>query len=57
MKRIKYTLIINCKNGYCLAPVECGSISEAVKKGNEGIGFAYRIFDMDGKIIRRGFCD
>lgn len=57
MKRNKCTLIINCRNGYCLTPVECNSVSEAVMKGKEGTGFAYRIFDSKGEILKRGFCD
>lgn len=55
MKPVSCTLIINTASGYEMAPIECKSISEAVKLGRESYAFAYRIF-VDGRIVRRGYC-
>lgn len=57
MKAIKCKLVVNTRNGYCLTPVKCNSIREAVREAKEYCAFAYRIFDESGKQIRSGFCD
>lgn len=55
--KTKCKLIINTANGYCMTPIICESISEATRLGKEGCGFAYRIFNMKGELIKRGFCN
>lgn len=56
MKPIESTLIVNTRNGFCLAPMKCKSINEAEKRGRRSCGFAYRVF-VGEKLIRRGFCN
>lgn len=56
MKSQECTLIVNTANGYCLTPEKCSSISEAVRKGRESFGFAYRVF-AGSKVIRSGYCE
>ena len=56
MKSQECTLIVNTANGYCLTPEKCSSISEAVRKGRESFGFAYRVF-AGSKAIRSGYCE
>lgn len=54
-KRCK--LIINLRNGYCLCSSIHDSISSAIRYARESCGFAYRIYDIDGKrLLRNGFC-
>lgn len=55
MKAIKCKLVVNTSNGYCMTPILCNSIAEA-KKHAIGMGFAYRIFNEEGKLISKGFC-
>lgn len=52
-KAIPCTVICNTKYGYCLTPVECKSISEAVRYAKD-LDMAYRIF-VNGKCVRRGW--
>ena len=52
-KSIPCTIICNTRNGYCLTPVECKSISEAIRYAKE-TKLAYRIF-VDNKVIKRGW--
>ena len=52
-KAIPCTVICNTRNGYCLTPKECASISEAIKYAKE-TKLAYRIF-VDNKVIKRGW--
>lgn len=56
MNKIKCKVIINTKNGYCLAPKECESIREAKEYGKTSLGFAYRILTYDGRTIN-GYCE
>ncbi len=42
------------KTGYIFTPIECRSIAEAIKIARE-CAFLYRIFDMDGKLVRQGW--
>ena len=58
MRAIRCKLIVNTSNGYCCAPREFDSINAAVRYAREdAVGFAWRLFDLNGKLIRRGFCD
>lgn len=49
----KCTLILNTKWGYCMQPILCNSISEALKKAKDS-EMAYRIL-VDGKMVKRGW--
>ena len=53
MKGKKCTLILNTRWGYCLSPMQCGSISEALREARES-GMAYRIF-INGKLYKSGW--
>ena len=55
MAKIKCTVIVNTRNGYCLTPKEFDSVNKAKKYAKNAMGFAYRIFTEQGKIIR-GYC-
>jgi hypothetical protein len=58
MKAKPCKLIVNTRNGYCCAPQVFDSINQAVKYArHEAGGFAWRLFDLDGKLIKSGFCD
>lgn len=51
-------LVINSSRGYIFAPMEFPSINQAVRYGRTfGCGFAWRLFTLDGKLNKRGFCD
>ena len=55
MKKIPCVLIVNTpKTGHVFCPENCESIAEAERKA-ELWGFPYRIFDMEGKLIKRGW--
>ena len=56
MKAKECTLVVNTANGYCLAPEKCRSIADAVAKGRESCGFAFRIY-VGKVLVRRGFCN
>jgi len=45
--------IFNTRNGHCLQPYKCKSISEAVRQAKE-LKLAYRIF-IDGKCVKSGW--
>lgn len=47
-------VIVNTKWGYCCQPHYCNSISEAVRYAND-LGMAYRIFDMNNNLIKKGW--
>lgn len=47
------TIIFNTKWGYCMTPVKCASIREALRRAKE-TGMAYRIC-IDGECIRNGW--
>ena len=58
MKAIPCKLIVNTSYGYCFTPQEFSSINAAVRYAREdAVGFAWRLFDQNGKLIKRGFCD
>ena len=58
MKPIPCKLVMNTSYGYVCAPVEFGSINQAVKYARSYTGaFAWRLFNLEGKLIKRGFCD
>lgn len=46
-------IILNTRNGYCMTPHKCNSISEAIRYAKE-MGLAFRIF-ADGKLIKKGW--
>lgn len=52
-KSIPCTVICNTRNGYCLTPKKCKSISEAIRYAKE-MKLAYRIF-VGEKVIKRGW--
>lgn len=56
MKPKECILIINTSYGYCFRPLRCISISSAIRCAKESEMFAYRILDVNGKLIKRGFC-
>lgn len=47
------TIIFNTKNGYCLTPCKCKSISDALRKARE-TKLAYRIF-VNGILYKHGW--
>lgn len=58
MRPIPCKLVINSCRGYIFAPMEFPSINQAVRYGRTfGCGFAWRLFNLEGVLIRRGFCD
>jgi hypothetical protein len=58
MKSIPCKVIVNTSYGYCFAPRNFDSINKAVKWAREdSAGFAWRLFNLEGKLIKRGFCD
>lgn len=61
MKKIECTLTVNTRLGYYFPPMQCSSISEAVRRGKEYPGFYYRVFWKDpetGNIKSKGgYCD
>ena len=46
-------VICNTKWGYCMTPIKCKSINEAVRYA-KSTAMAYRIF-VDGKLVRSGW--
>jgi hypothetical protein len=53
MAKAKECIVIcNTKWGYCMTPVKCKSISEAIRYAND-MEMAYRIF-VDGRCVKRG---
>ena len=58
MKSIPCTVIVNSARGYIFAPRNFDSINQAVKWArHEAMGFAWRLFDRQGNLLKRGFCD
>ena len=47
------TIILNTRWGYCMQPVKCKSIAEAIRYAKE-MEMAYRIF-IDGKLVKKGW--
>ncbi len=55
MKAKPCTIIFNGpKDGHIFAPIECESINKALKLAEEW-AFPFRIYDMKGNFIRRGW--
>lgn len=58
MKAIPCKLVINSSRGYIFTPREFPSVNKAMEYArSDNGGFAWRLFTMDGKLIKRGFCD
>lgn len=58
MKPIPCKLVINSSRGYIFAPMEFPSIKQALEYArSDNGGFAWRLFNLEGKLIRNGFCD
>lgn len=56
MKAKKCKMVFNSRWGHISAPMEFPSISAGLKFAKESGWFAYRVY-VDGKLVRRGFCD
>jgi len=58
MVPIPCTIIVNNWIGYCFTPVSFPSVNQAYKYGKEFLGgFYFRIFGLNGKIIKCGYCE
>jgi hypothetical protein len=58
MKPKPCTIIVNDRWGYCFQPQRFPSINQAYVYGKSFLGgFAFRIFDDGGKIIKSGYCN
>ena len=58
MKAIPCKLVINSSRGYIFTPIEFPSVKQALEYArSDNGGFAWRLFTLDGKFIKRGFCD
>ena len=58
MKPIPCKIIVNNWIGYCFTPVEFPSVRQAYKYGKEYLGGVYfRIFDLEGKLLKNGYCN
>lgn len=58
MKPIPCKLVINSSRGYIFTPIEFPSVKQALEYArSDNGGFAWRLFNLDGKLIKRGFCD
>lgn len=58
MKAIPCKLVINSSRGYIFTPIEFPSVNKALEYArSDNGGFAWRLFDLDGNLIKRGFCD
>lgn len=58
MKPKPCAIIVNNWIGYCFETQYFPSINQAYKYGKEFLGgFAFRIFDLNGKIITSGHCN
>ena len=56
MKAKKCKVLVNTRWGHVCQPAEFESIRKGVEWAKESGGFAYRVF-VDGKLVRRGFCN
>lgn len=57
MKARKSYLLINTRNGYICVRQNFDSINKAVEAGRNGMGFAWRVYDMEtNRLVRQGFC-
>ena len=58
MKPIPCKLVINSFRGYIFTPIEFPSVNKALEYArSDNGGFAWRLFNQEGKLIKRGFCD
>lgn len=58
MKSKPCTIIVNNRWEYCFQPQRFPSINQAYLYGKNFLGgFAFRIFDTGGKIIKSGYCE
>ena len=58
MKAIPCKVIVNNWIGYCFTPFQFPSIRQAYKYGKEFMGgYAFRIYDLNGKFIKAGYCN
>lgn len=58
MKPKPCAVIVNNWFGYCFKTQYFPSINQAYKYGKEFLGgFWFRIFDLNGKIIKCGYCN
>lgn len=53
MKKQECTVIFNTRNGYCLQPVKCASIRQALLLAREN-KLAFRLF-INGVCVRKGW--
>lgn len=56
MKAKKCKIVFTARWGYIPAPMEFPSISAGLKFAKESGWFAYLVY-VDGKLVRRGFCN
>lgn len=57
MKSIPCKLVINSSRGYIFAPIEFPSIRQALEYArSDNGGFAWRLFNLEGKLIKQGYC-
>ena len=54
MKTLCQIIFNGPKDGFVFTPIICESISEALKLAKEW-AMPYRIFDMNGKFLRKGW--
>lgn len=54
MKSKKCKIIFNTTYGYCMRPIECDSISSALRLAHE-TNMAFRLFDENGNKIKHGW--
>ena len=58
MKPIPCVLIVNSSRGRIYAPLNFPSIRQAVEYArSDNGGFAWRLFNQEGRLIRQGYCD
>ena len=58
MKPIPCVLIVNSSRGYIYTPRQFPSIKQALEYArSDNGGFAWRLFNLEGKLIKSGFCD
>ncbi len=55
MRAIPCQIVFNApKTGHIFTPIECESINKALKIAEEW-AFPFRIYDMEGKFLKRGW--
>lgn len=53
---VECTLYVNTRSGYMFTPQRFPSISQAVRAGRDGGGFAWYVC-ANGKRVRQGYCN